>query len=147
VLVLDITAGGRPVYQRIYQEIRRTLEEPRIHITYCPITVSGVAGGVSKSPDVGWLVPRRDLISATQILFDEGHLKIAEGLELANTLKDELLAFKPKPSRDKPDDVEGWREGIDDELVLAVATGLWACERFLRKEESRPVGDLIRVPS
>ena len=146
VLVLDITAGGRPVYQRIYQEIRRTLEESRIHITYCPITVTGVAGGVSKSPDVGWLVPRRDLISATQILFDEGHLKIAEGLELANTLKDKLLAIKPKPNQ-KPADLEGWREGGDDDVVLAVATSVWACERFLVKEESRPAGDFIRVPS
>ena len=74
----------------------------------------------AQSPDVGYLVPRRDLISASQILFDEGQLKIAEDLELAGTLRDELLAFKPKASS-KPDDLEGWREGEDDDLVLAVA--------------------------
>ena len=144
-LILDITAGGHPVYARIYQEVRRSLEERRIGITYGPVTVTGVAGGVSKSPDVGWLVPRRDLISTTQILFDEGQLKIAEGLELAQTLKRELLEFKPKPNQ-KPDDLEGWREGKNDDLVLAVATSLWAVERFRPKKESRPVGDLIRVP-
>ncbi len=144
-LILDITAGGHPVYARIYQEIRRSLEESRILITYGPVTVTGIAGGVSKSPDVGWLVPRRDLISTAQMLFDEGQLKIAEGLELAQTLKRELLEFKPKPNQ-KPDDLEGWREGKDDDLVLAVATSLWAVERFRPKKESRPVGDLIRVP-
>ena len=141
--ILDITAGGHPVYARIYQEIRRSLEESRILITYGPVTVTGIAGGVSKSPDVGWLVPRRDLISTAQMLFDEGQLKIAEGLELAQTLKRELLEFKPNQ---KPDDLEGWREGKDDDLVLAVATSLWAVERFRPKKESRPVGDLIRVP-
>ena len=78
------------------------------------------------------------------MLFDEGQLKIAEGLELAQTLKKELLDFKPKPDQ-KPDDLESWREGKDDDLVLAVATSLWAVERFRRREESRPAGDLIRA--
>jgi hypothetical protein len=145
-LILDITAGGHPVYARIYQEVRRSLEDTRISITYGPVTVTGVAGGVSKSPDVGWLVPRRDLISTAQILLDEGQLKIAEGLELAQTLKTEMIEFKPKPNQ-KPDDLEGWREGKDDDLVLAVAVSLWAVERFRRKEESRPADSPILNPA
>ena len=96
---------------------------------------------MSRSPDAGWLVPRRDLISASQILFDEGQLKIARELDLAAVLRDELLAFKPKAG--KPgDDLEGWREGKDDDLVLAVATSVWAAQRFLRKEASVPAGTL-----
>jgi hypothetical protein len=58
-----------------------------------------VAGDVSRSPDVGYRVPRRDLVSASQIHFDEECLRIAEGLELAVALRDELLAFKPKADR------------------------------------------------
>jgi hypothetical protein len=141
ILVVDVTATGRPVYALIYAELIRALKDSRIDFQHCPITVTGIAGGVSKSPDSGWLVPRRDLISTTQILFDEEQLKIAEGLQLAGTLRDELLAFKPKANR--PDDLEGWREGKDDDLVLAVAISLWAAERFMRKEDSKPV-DLIR---
>jgi hypothetical protein len=141
VLVLDITATGRPVYALIWEELSGVLEESRTYATVCPITVSGTAGGVSKSPDVGYLVPRRDLISTTQILFDEGALKIAEGLQLANTLRDELLAFKSKVTQ-KPDDLEGWREGKDDDLVLAVAATLWSAERFIRKKDSVPAGGL-----
>jgi hypothetical protein len=95
---------------------------------------------VSRSPDVGYLVPRRNLISATQILLDEGQHKIAEGLTLAGTLRDELLAFKPKAT--KPDDLEGWREGKDDDLVLAVATSVWVAERFMRKKDSLTVDGL-----
>ncbi len=136
-LVVDLTATGRPIYSLIRQEMVRGLEGAGIHFKPCPITVTGIAGGVSKSPDVGYLVPRRDLISATQVLFDEGQLKIAEALSLADALREELLTFTPKGT--KPgDDLEGWREGKDDDLVLAVATSLWAAERFLRKEESVP---------
>jgi hypothetical protein len=138
LLVVDITATGRPVFALIHSVLAPALKETGTHLTYGPITVSGVAGGVSKSPDVGHLVPRRDLISAAQILFDEGQLKIAEGLSLAGTLRDELLAFKPKQA--KPDDLEGWREGKDDDLVLAVATGVWSAERFMRKQDSVPLG-------
>ncbi len=138
ILVADVTATGRPAYSLILGELQAALKGARIRFKHCPITVSGIAGGVSRSPDVGQIVPRRDLISASQILFDEGQLKIAEGLELAGTLRDELLAFKPKAN--KPDDLEGWREGKDDDLVLAVATSVWAAERFLRKNDSVPVG-------
>jgi hypothetical protein len=138
ILVVDITATGRPAYSLILGELSHALEGTSLRFKHCPITVSGVAGGVSTSPDVGQIVPRRDLISATQILFDEGQLKKAEGLSLAATLRDELLAFKPKA--DKPDDLEGWRERPHDDLVLAVAVSLWAAERFLRKRDSVPVG-------
>jgi hypothetical protein len=140
VLVVDITATGRPAYSLILGELQAALKGTRIHLKHGPVTVSGVAGGVSRSPDVGYLVPRRDLISAAQILFDSeaGQLKIAEGLELAGTLRDELLAFKRKGTN--PDDLEAWREGEDDDLVLAVATSVWVAERFMRKKDSLPVG-------
>ncbi len=138
ILVVDITATGRPAYSLILSELSHALEGTSLRFKHCPVTDSGLAGGVSQSPDVGQIVPRRDLISATQILFDEGQLKIAEGLELAGTLRDELLAFKPKAN--KPDDLEGWREGTDDDLVLAVAVSVWTAERFLRKRDSVPVG-------
>ena len=140
LLVVDVTATGRPVYSLILGELISALEGTGIRFKHAPVSVTGIAGGVSKSPDVGLLVPRRDLISASQILFDAGELKIAEGLELAGALRDELLAFRPKAT--KPDDLEGWREGKDDDLVLAIATGVWAAERFLNKEDSVPAGSL-----
>ncbi len=141
VLVADCTATGRPAYALVLQELRLGLEGTGIRFRHTPITVSGAAGGVSLSPDAGWLVPRRDLISASQILFDEGQLRIAEALGLAGALRDELLAFSPRAP--KPgDDLEDWREGKDDDLVLAVATSVWAAQRFLRQETSVPAGTL-----
>ena len=141
ILVVDMTATGRPAYSLILAELTSTLEGTRFRFKHCPLTVSGVAGGVSRSPDVGFLVPRRDLISVSQILFDKGQLKIAEALPLARTLTDELLAFKPK-AETPGDELEGWREGKDDDLVLAVAISVWAPERFLRRKDSVPFGAL-----
>ena len=139
LLIVDVTATGRPVYSLILGELAHALEGTGTHFKHGPITVTSVAGGVSNSPDVGHLVPRRDLISSSQILFDEGELKIAERLALAATLRDELLGFKPWASK-RGEDLEGWREGKDDDLVLAVAMSVWAAERFLRREESVAAG-------
>jgi hypothetical protein len=107
LLVVDVTATGRPVYSLILGELVSALEGTEIRFKHAPVSVTGIAGGVSRSPDVGLLVPRRDLISASQILFDADQLK---------------------------------REGKDDDLVLAVACGVWAAERFLKKEDSVPAG-------
>jgi len=84
--------------------------------------------------------PLRPHLSLSNTL-RRGQLKIAEGLELAGALRDELLV--PKPKAEKPgDDLEGWRGGNDDDLMLAVAMSVWAAERFLRKADSVPAGGL-----
>jgi hypothetical protein len=108
-------------------------------VSHCLITVSNAGGGVTASPDVGWLVPRRDLASTALVLLEQERLKIAEALELSGTLREELLAFKAKPLA-KPDDVDAWRERPHDDLVLAVAMSVWAAERFLAKSEDVPAG-------
>ncbi len=137
---MDLTRTGRPVHALIMNHVHEAIEDTRIHVSQCPITVTGVAGGVSHNPDVGWLVPRRDLVSAALLLFEQEQLKIAEGLDLAKTLTQEFTEFKPRP--DPKDDLEGWRLAKNDDLVLAVAMSVWAAERFLRKEDSRPAGGL-----
>jgi hypothetical protein len=137
VLVVDLTRMGRPVYALVRQALLGGLEDTRITVNPCPLTVSGIAGGVSRSPDAGWLVPRRDLVSPALVLFEMERLKIAESLELAKTLTEEFVDFKVKP--DPKNDLKGWRENKNDDLVLAVSMSVWAAERFLAKRESRPV--------
>ena len=85
------------------------------------------------------LLPKRDLASAPLVLMQNKQLKIAEGLQLADTLKRELLNFKVKINISTAhDSYEAWREGDHDDLVLAVAMACWCGERYLRKETSRP---------
>jgi hypothetical protein len=140
LLVVDITRTGRPVWMMIKKHVDEIPEDIRIHVKPCLITVSGIAGGVSRSPDVGFLVPRRDLVSAALLALESDQLKIAQELGLAHTLTEEFTNFKPKP--DPKDDLEGWRLAKNDDLVLSVAMSVWAAERFLRKVDSVPVGSL-----
>jgi hypothetical protein len=49
--------------------------------------------------------------------------------------------FKVKP--DPKEDLEGWRENKNDDLVLAVSMSVWAAERFLAKQNSRPAEQLL----
>lgn len=79
-------------------------------------------------------VPKRDLVSAALVLMQNERLKIAEALELRETLVRELLAFRVKINvATAHDSYEAWREGDHDDLVLSVALACWAGERFLRK--------------
>jgi len=139
VVAVDLTRTGRPVHSLIMKAIHEATKDAGASVKHCPLTVTGEFGAVSHSPDVGWLVPRRDLVSSALLLFEQEQLKIAEGLDLAATLSGEFESFTPKAPKEE---LEGWRLGRNDDLVLAVALCVWAAERFLRKEDSVPTGAL-----
>ncbi|MEJ7872908.1 MAG: hypothetical protein WKF67_11680, partial [Rubrobacteraceae bacterium] len=139
VVAMDLTRTGRPVHALIMRAVHEATKDVGISVKRCPLTVTGEFGAVSHSPDVGWLVPRRDLVSSALLLFEQEQLKIAEGLDLAATLSGEFQDFKPKAPKEE---LEGWRLGRNDDLVLSIAISVWAAERFLRKEESVPAGGL-----
>jgi hypothetical protein len=98
------------------------------HSGLAPISVT-IHGGsaVGREPKRrGYRVPKRDLVSAVQVLLQNGELKIAEALPEAATLKKELLNFRVKiDPRTAHDSYEHWREGDHDDLVLATAMACW----------------------
>ena len=93
-----------------------------------PISVT-IHGGdrVAEEPGfAGFRVPKRDLVAAVQTTLQNGRLRIAEGLELADTLRRELLNFRVKiDPKTAHDSYSHWREGEHDDLVLASAMGCW----------------------
>jgi hypothetical protein len=90
------------------------------------ITLHG-GSSVNRDPQrVGYRVPKRDLITVTQVLLQNGQLKVAADLPEAETLKKELLNFRVKiDPRTAHDSYEHWREGDHDDLVLAVSMAAW----------------------
>jgi hypothetical protein len=74
-------------------------------------------------------IPKRDVISTTQVLLQTGRLKIARSLPHAALLARELVNFHFKVGQDRSEDVLDWREGPDDDLVLALAIAAWEAER------------------
>ena len=117
-LVVDATGVGRPVVDLFRKAGLR------------PVAITITGGNSVGSGDGGYHVPKRDLVSTLQVLFQTGRLKVAGDLKLAPVLVDELLNFKVKINvKTAHDSYEAWREGIHDDLVLAVALACWYGER------------------
>jgi len=114
-LVVDKTGVGAPVVDMFKAAGLRPV----------PITITG-GNTVTRDDDGGYHVPKRDLVSVLQVLFQAGRLKVAAELPAARLLVEELLNFRVKINvKTAHDSYEAWREGVHDDLVLAVALACW----------------------
>lgn len=74
-------------------------------------------------------IPKRDVITSTQVLMQTGRLKLARSLPHAALLARELINFRFKLNQERSNDILDWREGPDDDLVLALAIAAYQAER------------------
>jgi hypothetical protein len=118
-IVVDQTGVGRPVVDML-----------RSHLRVAAVTITG--GDKASRDGMDHRVPKRDLVSTVQVLLQSKRLAIASGLRHAQTLVDELLAFKVRITAGGHDkygnDVGVWRENAHDDLILATALGCWLGE-------------------
>lgn len=113
-LVIDQTGVGRAVYDMFKQA--------NLH----PIGITIHGGNQVLGEGNTYRVPKRDLVGVLTIAFQNGELKIADALPDAKTLVDELLNFKVAINLITAHDTyEAWREGIHDDMVLALAVAVW----------------------
>ncbi len=128
-LAVDETGVGAPVVD-LFRQASLSAELWPIHIT----------GGATVSRDRGVeFVPKRDLVSGTQVAFQTGVLKIAPSLALKGVLVNELMNFRMNINiATGHDSYQAWREGAHDDLVLAVALGLYVGKKR---------GELLEAPS
>ena len=93
------------------------------------ITIHG-GDAVTREDASSFRVPKRDLVSVVHRYLGERRLKIAAGLPLRSVLEAELGSFRyrlnPLTSHDS---YAAWREADHDDLVLAVALGVWWADR------------------
>ncbi len=117
-LVVDATGVGVAVLQQMYNE----------SLTPFGVTITG--GATVGRNTLGYTVPKVDLISTLQLIFQSKRLKISKGIKHGPELVHEVRNFKitNKGNRDK---MEAWRESDHDDLVLCLAIGLWYGERIL----------------
>lgn len=117
-VLADATGVGRPVVEMLKAEGVRLLKS---------ITITG--GDAPSRDNTEHRVPKRDLVSALQVLLQTRRLKFAEGLKEARTLRAELQNFRAKISLSTGhDSYEAWREGEHDDLVLSLAMACWYAE-------------------
>jgi len=110
------------------------------------ITLHG-GSSVTRDPQrPGFRVPKRDLVTVTQVLLQNGRLRVASGLPEAETLKKELLNFKVKiDPKTAHDSYEHWRESEHDDLVLAVSMAAWFRQYWNRYLDAGLPGRLRRT--
>jgi hypothetical protein len=117
-LVVDATGVGVAVTDMLEERGLRNFD--RVTIT----------GGAKVARDgFAWSVPKRDLVSAVQVLAQNRRLVVSPELPAASTLRRELASFTYKLSDLGHDSYGSWREGSHDDLVLAVALACWRATR------------------
>ncbi len=73
----------------------------------------------------------------------EKRFRYAADLPIVATLVEELTSFELRVNeRTGHDTYEAWREGVHDDLVLAVAIACWYAERELEARYQRDLEDL-----
>src|SRR5215208_7461475 len=125
-LIVDETGVGKAVTDMLRER----------KLTFRPVTITGgdaVRAGTTRDRGTSYRVPKRDLVGALEVPFHTGTLKVAEGLVLWPTLREELLSFKRKIDlRTAHDSYEHWRESDHDDVVLACALACWWARRIAR---------------
>jgi hypothetical protein len=86
--------------------------------------VTGVWGDVR--------VPKRELVSSTQLALSSGLLRVSPELPLAQVLVDELVGYQVRISEGGHDSYEA-RSGQHDDLVYATTQMCWAFYWFFRR--------------
>jgi hypothetical protein len=122
-LVVDATGVGRPILD-LFRAI------PEMYERVIGVTITGGHGAHFDANSASWHVPKVHLVGALQAEMGRNTLKVAASLPEARTLLDELLNFRVKVSvATGNESFEAWRERDHDDLVLALAVGLWYARR------------------
>src|SRR5262249_50063783 len=115
-LVVAYTGVGRPVLEM--------LRKAKVGASVTPLFVTSGKGS-SADGRGGWLVPRQELAATLQVLLQSRRLRVAPALPEAAMLARELTAFQVKVSGSAEMEMDAWRQGAHDDLVLAVAVAAW----------------------
>jgi hypothetical protein len=109
-LVVDATGVGLPVVD--------LLRAARLDCRIMPVTITGGAG--ESGHGSGYSVPKRDLITGLQVLFESGKFEMPD-TPATEDLIQELAGMRAKPSRSG----SSRYEGSPDDLVLSLALAWW----------------------
>jgi hypothetical protein len=93
-----------------------------------PVAITITGGDTVSQEGMHFRVPKRELVTTTQVAMQTGRLKFAATLPDLPMLEGELAAFNYKISDKGHDTYEAWRERDHDDLVLAVALAVWYAE-------------------
>jgi hypothetical protein len=130
-VAIDATGVGQPVVDLLRPSLNRA-----------PCHAITITGGTSvHSAGSNHSVPKRDLITNAQVLFQQRRFRIAADLPDVATLIDELLAYRVTISDAGHDSYAAEHERDHDDLVLALCLAAWTAEN-----KPFPRGGSVSVP-
>ncbi len=117
ILVVDATGVGRPVIDLLRE----------MGLQPVPVTITGGTQRDLRCIIAGWRVPKRELLSAANMMLGKTELKIARGIPLSDTLLSEFQIFdvKVNSATGHASYEASWREGAHDDLILALSLACW----------------------
>lgn len=127
-IVVDASGVGYPVMQQMFA-------------VGLPVTGVTITGGTSVAEnESGYTVPKRDLVSSLQVVYQSRRIKIAKRLPMAEALREELQSFHQRMSKAGN---EKWdaASGKHDDIVLALAIAIWYGERAFGYTVAAPVDE------
>ncbi len=132
-LAVDEGGVGRAVRDILVKEIGESIEKGRPRVHFLPVTVTG---GTATTTGQGWVhVPKRDLISAGLVSYQNGLLRVGD-LRHRDTLENELKNYRLKQNiASGHASFEPLRSGQHDDLLFAVCLGCWAWEQATPKKK------------
>jgi hypothetical protein len=110
-LIVDATGLGGPIVEM--------LKAARLPGPLIPVTIT------SGDRENGTHVPKKNLISNLQIMFERGELKIAAGLEETKAFIQELTTMQVKITPSARETFSPAKSTDHDDLVLAAALAAW----------------------
>ncbi len=119
-LVVDQTGVGRALVDML----RRAGGAGRI----IPVTITA-GQSVTRTEEGSYHVPKKELVTCLQLLLQQRRLKMPRDLPHVQTLVQELHSFQVKITLSAHETFRAWREGVHDDLVLALALACWWAER------------------
>jgi hypothetical protein len=132
-LAIDEGGVGKAVRDILVKEIGEGIEKGRPHVRFLPVTVHG---GAATTTGKGWVhVPKRDLISAGLVCYQNGRLRVGQ-LRYRDVLEGELTTYRLKQNIATGHAAfEPLRSGQHDDLLFAVCLGVWAWEQATPKKK------------
>ncbi len=117
-LIVDATGVGLPVIDMMRQA------------GLSPVGIWITPGESVSRVDYGYKVPKRDIATALQIVYQSRRIGIVKSLELTPVLVNELQNFRVKIKESTGhDQYEAWRSGQHDDIVLAQGILIWYAEK------------------
>lgn len=123
-LVMDRTGVGTPVYDLLAQ----------VGIKPVGVTITG-GHEIHRTAGETYSVPKKELIDSLRVALENRLLRVAKQMENADTLMAELSNYRVKVSLSTghPTFEPGeWRDGTNDDLVLACSLATWY-HQYLRR--------------